>query len=86
MKDSKPPFTCGVTGRSYPVHEVAERVDLLARSLRERISCAVNEGSELDKVVCVYSVNTVITLPNATLHILSYMKRYVVLTKGAFIL
>lgn len=56
---SKPPFTCGITGRSYTAVEVADRVDFLARALGTRLACPVNEGSELNKVISIFSFNTV---------------------------
>ena len=59
ISSSKPPFTCGITGRSYSAVEVANRVDSLARSLGVRLGCGVNEGRELSKVICVYAFNTV---------------------------
>jgi hypothetical protein len=59
MAAAKPPFTCGITGRSYTALEVADRVDFLARALGARLACPVNEGSELQKVISIYSFNTV---------------------------
>jgi hypothetical protein len=59
MAASKPPFTCGITGRTYTAIEVADRVELLARALGTRLACPVNEGSELSKVISVFSFNTV---------------------------
>lgn len=57
--DSKPPFTCGISGKAHSAQEVAERIELLARALATRFGWKVNEGNELDKVTCVYSLNTV---------------------------
>lgn len=56
---SKPPFTCGITGKSYSAIEVGKRIELLSRALASRLGWQVNSGHELDKVTCVYSVNTV---------------------------
>ena len=56
---SKPPFTCGLSGAEYSVHEVHDRVNALASTLAKALGIATNKGSEWDKVICVYSLNTV---------------------------
>lgn len=56
---SRPPFICGLTGKSFSALEVKERVDYLARGLAKEFGWAPNKGSEWDKVVGVFSVNTV---------------------------
>ena len=56
---SKPPFTCGLTGKSYSALEVKERVDLLARGLSNELGFLPNKGTEWDKVICLFAVNTV---------------------------
>lgn len=56
---SKAPFTCGVTGKSYSVLEVRERVESLARALADILNWTPNEGSEWDKVIAVFSLNSV---------------------------
>lgn len=53
------PFTCGLTGKTYNSLDVRERVDLLARGLAKELGMQPNEGSEWDKVIAVFSVNTV---------------------------
>lgn len=58
-------FTCGVTGKSYSALEVKERVDYLARGLAKELGWQPNQGSEWDKVVGVFSANTLDTLPLA---------------------
>ena len=63
METAKPPFTCGITGRSFSVHEVARRVEYLARSLSARLACPVNSGNELDKVISIFSLNAVLNTP-----------------------
>ncbi|KAF2175773.1 acetyl-CoA synthetase-like protein [Zopfia rhizophila CBS 207.26] len=62
---SKPPFTCGLSGKNYSALEVRERVDYLARGLAKEFGWHPNKGSEWDKVVAVFSVNTLDTLPLA---------------------
>ncbi|EMF13428.1 phenylacetyl-CoA ligase [Sphaerulina musiva SO2202] len=56
---SKPPFVCALSGKSYPALEVKERVDYLARALCKEFGFKPNEGSEWDKVIACFSLNTV---------------------------
>ena len=56
---SKAPFTCGLTGDGYSTAEVRKRVDSLARSLSKELNISPNRGTEWDKVIGVFSVNTV---------------------------
>ncbi|KAF1922803.1 amp dependent CoA ligase [Didymella exigua CBS 183.55] len=62
---SNAPFTCGLTGKTYSALEVRERVDFLARGLAKELGFAPNAGSEWEKVIAVFSVNTLDTLPLA---------------------
>ncbi|KAF2107780.1 phenylacetyl-CoA ligase-like protein [Lophiotrema nucula] len=62
---SKSPFTCGLSGKHYSALDVKERVDFLARGLAHAFGWKPNEGSEYDKVIGVFSVNTLDTLPLA---------------------
>lgn len=59
MASSRDPFTCGMTGRTYSTDKVAERVDSLARALANEFGWQPNAGTEWDKVVGIYSYNTV---------------------------
>ncbi|KAF2200774.1 acetyl-CoA synthetase-like protein [Delitschia confertaspora ATCC 74209] len=59
---SKAPFTCGLTGKTYSALEVKERIDYLARGLAKEFGWHPNKGSEWDKVIAVFSVNTLDTL------------------------
>lgn len=56
---SKPPFTCGLSGKTYSNKEVTERIELIATSLSKELGWKPNEGTEWDKVVGIFSVNTV---------------------------
>jgi hypothetical protein len=58
---SKPMFTCGVTGKEYSALDVKERVDYLARGLAKELGWSPNKGTEWDKVVGIFAVNTVRT-------------------------
>lgn len=59
---SRPPFTCGVSGKSYSALEVKDRIDFLARGLSGELGFQPNKGTEWDKVIGVFSVNTIDTL------------------------
>ncbi|KAI6871846.1 phenylacetyl-CoA ligase-like protein [Hortaea werneckii] len=56
---SKPPFSDALTGKSYNALEIKERIDHLARALSKELGFKPNEGSEWDKVVACFSLNTV---------------------------
>ncbi|KAF4255143.1 hypothetical protein KXW98_009382 [Aspergillus fumigatus] len=60
---SRDPYTCGLTGKSYSVPQVTERVDLLARALARELNWAPNSGTEWDKTLAIFSLNTIDTLP-----------------------
>ncbi|CBY02352.1 similar to phenylacetyl-CoA ligase [Plenodomus lingam JN3] len=62
---SNNPFTCGLTGKTYSSLDVRDRVDYLARGLAKELGFEPNKGSEWDKVIAVFSVNTLDTLPLA---------------------
>jgi hypothetical protein len=57
---SKPPFTCGTTGKAYSVSEVTERIECLATALSKDLGWSVNDGNEMDKVIGIFSYNSVI--------------------------
>ncbi|KAI9683246.1 MAG: putative NRPS-like protein biosynthetic cluster [Bathelium mastoideum] len=59
------PFTCGLSGKTYSALEVKERTDYLARGLAKELGWKPNEGGEWDKVIGVFSVNTLDTIPLA---------------------
>jgi len=59
LEASHNPFTCGITGKSYSALEMGKRVDHLARSLSKELGYQPNKGTEFDKVIGVFSVNTV---------------------------
>ena len=56
---SYPPFVCGLTNKSFTAKEQAQRIEELARGLAEALKWQVNEGTELDKVLGVFTYNTV---------------------------
>jgi ribosome assembly protein SQT1 len=59
LKGSRPFFTCGITGQSYTALESKQRVEYLALGLAKELGWQPNSGSEWDKVVGVFSANTV---------------------------
>lgn len=56
---SRNPFTCGLTGKTYGVTEQHNRTELLARALSKVMGWEPNVDSPWDKVIAVFSVNTV---------------------------
>lgn len=63
---SKPPFICGITGKSYSVAEVVERYEALARSLSTELGWEVNTGESLDKTIAIFSLNSVSIIARST--------------------
>ncbi|KAL2003847.1 hypothetical protein VTN02DRAFT_1869 [Thermoascus thermophilus] len=59
------PFTCGLSGRTYSALDVADRVDCLSRALAKEFGWQPNKGTEWDKILAIFSVNTIDTLPLA---------------------
>ena len=53
------PYTCGLSGKTFSAQEQKQRVDHLSRGLAKNFGWQVNEGTEFDKVVCVFVLNTV---------------------------
>ncbi|PHH66384.1 hypothetical protein CDD81_7439 [Ophiocordyceps australis] len=60
---SRNPYTCGLTGKTYSCADVARRVDCLARALGRRLGISPAEGTEWDRVVAIYSLNTIDYVP-----------------------
>lgn len=59
FKSSRNPFTCGISGKSYTVSQQAQRVELLARTLSKELGWQPNTGTEWEKVMGIFSLNTV---------------------------
>lgn len=53
------PFIDGISGHSYSIQELGQRVELLSTALASRLGWSPNTGSSWDKVVAIYSLNTV---------------------------
>lgn len=58
LAKARSPFVCGVTGQSYTAAEVVDRETYLAKAIRKRLGFT-HEGSEWDRVVALFSLNTV---------------------------
>ncbi|KAF4447332.1 putative phenylacetyl-CoA ligase [Fusarium austroafricanum] len=56
---SRHPFTCGITGRSYSAPELFQRSEFFARALAKRMQWQPNEGTPWDKVLAIFSLNTI---------------------------
>ena len=59
ISQSRSPFTCGVTGRSYTTDQCIERSIHIARAFSHRLGWLPNEGSPWNKVTCIFSLNSV---------------------------
>ena len=59
LHHARPPFTCGISGAEYSAQEVHKRVEHLARALSKELGWQPNIGTEWDKVIGVFSLNTV---------------------------
>ncbi|CCD42431.1 similar to AMP dependent CoA ligase [Botrytis cinerea T4] len=59
FKSSRNPFTCGITGKTYTVSEQAQRVEHLARALSKELGLQPNAGTEWDKVMGIFSLNSI---------------------------
>ncbi|KHN98708.1 secreted aspartic proteinase [Metarhizium album ARSEF 1941] len=65
IAESRDPYTCGITGLTRSVAQVARRTDHLARAIAEQLAFDPHEGTEWDRVVCLYSLNTIDYIPLA---------------------
>ncbi|KAH7148196.1 hypothetical protein EDB81DRAFT_855975 [Dactylonectria macrodidyma] len=65
LETSLPSFTCGITGKKVSPLEVRDRAECLARALSSRMQWEPNTETPWDKVVCIFSVNTVDYIPVA---------------------
>lgn len=52
-------YTCGVSGASYSIDDVSQRVEAIAAALGHLLSWFPNGHSEWAKVVAIYSHNSV---------------------------
>lgn len=59
FSESWDPYTCGLSGRTITASQQKERVEKLSRALAKELGWGVNRGSEYEKVVGVFALNTV---------------------------
>lgn len=60
---SRNPYTCGLTGRTHTASEVVQRTDLLSRALAKRLRFDPDDGTEWERVVGLFSLNTIDYIP-----------------------
>ncbi|KAI8664708.1 hypothetical protein NCS56_00904500 [Fusarium sp. Ph1] len=60
---SRNPFTCSVTGKSFTASQMIEREEYLARAIAQNLGYDPHEGTEWDRVIAVFSLNTVDYIP-----------------------
>ncbi|EFQ26604.1 AMP-binding enzyme [Colletotrichum graminicola] len=63
IAEARNPYTCGLSGKSYTASEVKQRTDYMARALSKKLDFAPNEGTEWDKVIALFSLNTIDYIP-----------------------
>nr|POF25865.1 acyl-coa ligase easd [Quercus suber] len=56
---SRAPFSCGLTGKKYSFPEVQQRVEHLSRAICKEFGFKPDQGSEWDKVIACFSLNTI---------------------------
>ncbi|KAL5349668.1 hypothetical protein ACLOAV_004698 [Pseudogymnoascus australis] len=61
-EQAKNPFTCGLSGKTYTSLEWKDRTGWLARALHQELGFQVNQGTEWEKVIGIYTLNTIDTL------------------------
>jgi acyl-CoA synthetase (AMP-forming)/AMP-acid ligase II len=59
---SKNPFTCGLSGATFTAAEVKSRTEFLARALSKDLGWKPNSGTEWDKVIGIFALNTIDTM------------------------
>ena len=75
---SRDPFTCGITGKSFSALEVVDRVDYLSRALARELNWKPNTGTEWDKTLAIFSLNTV----SLRLHIICRLSSRLILARS----
>lgn len=59
VSHSRAPFVCGLSGQSYTASDLNQRVENLARAFSTELGWKPQDGTEWDKCVCIYTLNTV---------------------------
>ncbi|KAL4738401.1 hypothetical protein BDV11DRAFT_215974 [Aspergillus similis] len=63
LSKARHPFTCGLTGKTYSALEVKDRVEYMSRGLAKLLNWEPNRGSEWDKTLVIFSLNTIDSIP-----------------------
>jgi len=63
LDQSRSPYTCGLTGKTYSAREVKQRVDFLARGIGKRLGFQPHQDTAWDRVVALFSLNTIDYIP-----------------------
>ncbi|KAH8688456.1 hypothetical protein BGZ61DRAFT_533234 [Ilyonectria robusta] len=74
VAESRNPYTCGLTGKTYSAAEVVKREDWMARAIAKRLGFDTfdRDSTEWDKVVGLFSFNTIDYLPfTHAIHLMS---------------
>jgi ribosome assembly protein SQT1 len=56
---SKDPWICGLTGKRVTMEQARVSYDYLARAFKKELGYEVNSGTEWDKVIALFSLNTI---------------------------
>jgi hypothetical protein len=67
IAQARNPFTCGISGKTRTTQEVLQREEYMARAMAKRLGYSLNIGSEWDRVVGLFSLNTVCGLVSSLL-------------------
>lgn len=59
ISKSNSPFTCGISGRTFTTVEMIQRTNYLSRALSKRLGFKPNDGTEWNKVIGIFALNTV---------------------------
>jgi len=72
-KSSKSPFTYGLSEKTFSTEDVKDRVDLFAKGLAKDLGWKPNTGTEWDKVLGVFSPNSVSGNPSQIIQVIRQM-------------
>lgn len=59
ISDSLDTYICGISGKKWTAQQQKENYEYVARALAKEFGWQVNSGSELDKVVGIFALNTI---------------------------
>lgn len=59
LESSLDPYVCSISGKTISPKEQKERVESLAQALASELHWEVNKGTEYEKVISVFALNTV---------------------------